>query len=311
MPDDVAAKLDAILSSLASAHSRMEAMEKDREKERMDAEEREREKERADRARKDAMEAEEKSKADKARRDAARKDRFAPRRDGESEEEFRKRFDGDEEACRKDAMEEGCDETMAMDRARKDRRDAETAEEKRALEKANEPKDDKARKDAAGLATENADLKARLATLEAFMKQQTREVPMEERNALAAAQHRADSVAALFGERAPAPIPGEASLPYRRRMLERFKKHSERFKNTRFDTADAGVVEAVAEIIYNDAAAAAREPAQTTPGVLIPIYTTDPAGRRITTYAGDPLAWMSQFMATGEVGHFNRNPKGN
>ena len=311
--DDTAAKLDAAMSALDSMAKRLDSYEA-ADKARKDAEESAKkeaeEAERADKARKDAAEAEESAKADKARRDAARKDRFGARKDGESDEDFKKRFDGDEDAARKDAMEDGCDETVAADRARKDRKDAETAEEKRALEKANEARDDAARKDAAALSAENADLKARLAAVESFMQSATRDVPMAERNALAAAQHRADSVAALFGERAPQPIAGEASLAYRRRLLDKFKSHSARFKDSRLDAADAGMIEAIEGIIYNDAATAARQPAQAAPGVLIPMQHTDPAGRTITTYAGDIGAFMAPFMATGQVGYINRNPKG-
>lgn len=296
-----AAKLDKVLDALGAVSSRLDSIEASRK----DAED----KERDDKARRDAAEADEKAKTDKARRDAARKDRFGARKDSEAEEDFKKRFDADEDAARKDAMEEGCEETAATDRARKDRKDAETAEEARALEKANQAREDSARRDTAALSVENVDLKARLAQLEAGFKDITRETPAAERDALAAAQARADSVAGLFGDRVAAPMAGETSLAYRRRQLDRFKQYSSRFKESRFDSADASMVSAIEEIVYNDAATAARTPAAATAGILIPRESRDQAGRLITRFEGDPMAWMQNYMSQGA--HGSMKQKGN
>lgn len=288
-------------------------------------------------ARMDAMETEKREREDKARHDAARKDRFGHRKDGESRKDWGKRHDDDEGAMMDALVKGGCAEDKARKDAKDCRMDAEEGEAKEggesfkkwAEEESKEPEHDKARKDAeeaekkteeerkdrarhdAAAATENADLKTRLARTEAIIAGLTAEVPASERDALARAQGRADSVAAMFGERAPTPTPGETSLAYRKRLLEKFKPHSTRFKASRFDSADAAILDPVEEIIYADATEAARAPANTARvGSLLPIMSRDAAGRTITKYEGDIMAMMLPFMSGATVGKINRNPKG-
>jgi hypothetical protein len=284
----------------------------------------------ADKARRDA---DDKEREDKTRHDAARKDRFGPRKDGESYKDWGKRHDADEAAmC--DALEKGGAEA---DKARKDakdcRADAEEGEkkeggegfEKWAKEEAREPehKDDKARKDAeekeheekadaarkdAAMNQENAALKERVAAMESFMRTMTAEVAPGERDALAATQSRADSAAAMFGEHAPPPYPGELSIDYRKRLLGRFKQHSERFKESRFDSLDSAMLSPIEDIVYADAVTAARHPAQARAGLLLAREHRDAAGRTITTYHGDSMAWLQHFMTGAQVGKIVRNP---
>jgi colicin import membrane protein len=299
---DDAAKLDAVLDALKGLSGRMDSYDAARK----DAEEKERE----DRARKDAADAEEKAKADRARRDAARKDRFGARKDGESDEDMKKRFDADEDDARKDAMEEGCEETVAADRARKDRKDAETAEEARALEKANKAREDAARKDAAGANAEIADLKSQLAALTASMREVTRQTSAADRDALAQAQSKFDSVAAMHGERADPPLPGESPLAYRKRNLDRFKKHSAQFKESRFDSLDTAMLEPIEKIIVDEAVEAARKDSAGGAGLLFAEHYHDDAGRKITKWHGDNLAWMAPFMTDGISGSFIRPQRG-
>jgi hypothetical protein len=291
-------------------------------------------------ARMDAMEAEKAAEKDRARHDAARKDRFGKRKDGEAYKDWKSRHDADEAAmC--DALEKG---GVEKDKARKDakdcRMDAEESEkkddesfEKWASEEAEEPehKEDKAKKDAeekekmereekdrkdaarhdAAHARENADLRRQLDAMQATLRTLTTEVPQSERDALARAQARADGVAAMFGNEAPRPIAGEVSLPYRRRLMEHFKKHSAKFRDTRFDSADAAMLEPIEAIVYNDAVEAAKTPALARPGLLMEMVRTDRAGRRITEYVGDPMAWMAPFMSQGASGRIRRNPNSN
>jgi hypothetical protein len=301
--DKILAAVVGLNSTVTSLNSRMDAMESAAEKDRKDAEE----KERADKARKDAAEAEEKKRADKGRRDAARKDRFGARKDGESDEEFGKRCDADEEAERKDWEEEGEKEEAAKDKARS-RRDACMAADKArkdAFEKEEKEREDKARKDAA--AAGDADLKAQLAAMQATLAGLATERAPEEANAISAAQARADAIAAQFGDKVPPPIAGETSLAYRRRLVKRFQAHSPRFKDEKLDGLAAGPLSAIEDIVYADAQAAARDP-KTGPGVgrLIPHKSIDSAGRTITEFSGDPMAWMGQFMTSGRNGKFNR-----
>jgi hypothetical protein len=295
--DDLAAKLDAALSKLDAAHARLDAMDKARKD--ADAE-------REEKAARERDEGEkERARADKARRDAARKDRFGARKDGEDDASYKARCDADEDAERKANEEDGDEEKVAADKARKARKDAEDRHEseradrarKDAEEKERMEREDKTRADSA-LRQENNDLKARLAAVEGMVAHLTRETPAEERNALAQAQARADGVAGLFGERAAAPMPGESSADYRRRLVAKFKQHSPKFAETDLSRLDAAVLGPIEDIIYNDAASAARNPTRAAHGVVIPI-TTRENGRDVTRFTGDPLGWMAPFMLDG------------
>lgn len=294
------AKLDAIVGKLDSAHSRLDAMESG-------------EKERQDAARKDA--------ARGARMDAHRKDRFGARKDGEGFKDWKARHDADEAAMCDAMRKDGGEEADAREDAASARRDAEERErkdggesfEKWAKEEGREPEHKDARKDAEEKAvreredakrhdattTELAEVRRQLAAMNA------RFVPVsaEERNGLALAQSRADGIAGLFGKRASGPTPGETSLEYRRRLAAEFKEHSPRFKDKRLDSLDADVFGPIEEIIYADAASAARSPDRAgAAGILIPIREPDETGRVITRWTGDPMAWMQHFMTGGQSG---------
>ena len=93
--------------------------------------------------------------------------------------------------------------------------------------------------------------------------------------------------------------------------MEHFKKHSAKFRDTRFDSADAAMLEPIEAIVYNDAVEAAKTPALARPGLLMEMVRTDRAGRRITEYVGDPMAWMAPFMSQGASGRIRRNPNSN
>ncbi len=276
----------------------------------------------------------EKEKKDKARHDAAKKDKFGKRKDGESFKDWSKRHDLDmqhmADALRKDSerSEEDCmgdakdarrdaeeDEKRAdkdfekwakeeegepehKDKAKKDGEAPEDKKEEKKIEKEEEEEEKPmkdSRKDAA-LTAENAELRLRLARLEGAMKAVTAETSKSERDALAAAQTRADGVAAMFGDRAPPPIPGETAVDYRKRMVSRFQRHSDRFKGTRLDTVDAATLDLVEDQVFADAVANARAPGDVTPGVLIPYVTRDPAGREITRFHGDVGAFLAPFV---------------
>lgn len=280
----------------------------------------------------DAVMSDRKDRKDAARRDGARKDKFGKRKDGESFKDYKDRHDAEEkamcDALRKDSddKEEDC-----MDAAKDARRDAEEDEkrsdkdfDKWAKEEEDEPehKEDKAKKDAeekaekdrkdaeekekeevkedakkdSALAKENAEMRLRLEGLEAMMKGIKRETPREDVDALAAAQSRADAVAAMFGDRASPPIAGESPLDYRKRLVNRFKRHSAKFKDTRLDNHDEATLGAVEDIIYMDAMANARTPGDVTPGVLVPYVERDRAGRELTRYHGDVGAWLAPFV---------------
>jgi 8-oxo-dGTP pyrophosphatase MutT (NUDIX family) len=308
---DSEAKLDAIMDAVKGMSGRLDAIEEEK---------------KADRARKDA---EEKERMDKSRKDAMRKDmmdrhrkdRFGHRKDGESCKDWSKRHDADEEAMCDAMRKDGMDEEMCREDAKRARRDCEEQErkdggesfEKWAREESEEPAhkdrkdaEERARRDA--MTTENADLKARLAAMEATLNGLATERAPEEAHAIGAAQARADAIAAQFGDKVPPPIAGETSLAYRRRLVKRFQAHSPRFKDERLDGLTSGPLSAIEDIVYADAMAAARNPATSSNvGRLIEHKSIDGAGRTITEFSGDPMAWMAPFMTSGRVGRFDRS----
>jgi hypothetical protein len=152
------------------------------------------------------------------------------------------------------------------------------------------------------------DTVARVNALERRVGNVRRELTGADVDALAAAQHRADSVMAPFGERASPPIAGETPLDYRRRLLAKIAPRSPEFKNSRFGSLDAGTLPVIEERVYTDAANAARTAADATAGVLVPFEERDRTGRVITKYRGDIAAFLAPFTLNGCSGHFNRTP---
>jgi hypothetical protein len=146
---------------------------------------------------------------------------------------------------------------------------------------------------------------ARLNAVRSQVARITAEIPAAERDALAAAQTRADSVAAFHNERVSWPVLGETSVEYRRRLLENFKSHSPQFKRSRFDSMDPATLGVVEDVVYADAVEAGKNRAA--PGRLVEVKHRDAAGREITKYYGDISAFMAPFMRRGITGKFNPN----
>ncbi len=154
-------------------------------------------------------------------------------------------------------------------------------------------------------AQERTYLLARLADAERRVAGLRREQTADERDQLAEAQVRADGVARLFGQRALPPLPGESPLRYRQRLATALQKHSPRFASARLDGLDSATLAGIENEIYSDASGAAHR-GDDLPGRLVPVQEIDVAGRQITRFTGDPLAWMAPFMGTHVIGRFNR-----
>ncbi len=92
---------------------------------------------------------------------------------------------------------------------------------------------------------------------------------VRDRDARADAQYRADAVANCFGERAPPPMAGEATLAYRRRLLRQYQQHSPQFKGADLHAiTDAATFDGVEAVIYADARVASATP-DVPPGQLL------------------------------------------
>jgi 8-oxo-dGTP pyrophosphatase MutT (NUDIX family) len=248
----------------------------------------------ADKARKDAEEKEAKEKADaeraKADAEAGQKldklltcvDSLAGRMDAWDAKEKAK-ADAEAEEKRK----AGDPDQVAADKAKKD------AEAEKA-DKARKDAEEKEKADRARADAETRDSIQKLA--DAIPK------PMsdDELNAMADAQSRADSIWSTFGKSAPRPLPGENLLQYRRRNASALKVHSPAYKDVDLsaiadDDNGLKMFEAVEKVIYADAERAGNSPADVPVDTLMETRRPDVTGRQVSTFRGQPRAWMDGF----------------
>ena len=128
----------------------------------------------------------------------------------------------------------------------------------------------------------------------------------EERNQIAGARHRADSVYARVGRSLPEYMPGESPSGYRKRLAHGLREFSPQLRHTNMDAVPDSALGAVEDRVYQDAMEAANKPAANPHGTLRPRSYIGPTGHLTTEYYGDPLSWMSAFMAPGAKTRLNR-----
>jgi len=179
--------------------------------------------------------------------------------------------EAEEAKAKADAEEAEC---MAKEKHAKEKADAEEAE-CMAKEKADSQ-----------LRQEIADLRSRIPT----------ELSDEERNEVADAQVKADSVFSCFGKRAPVPLSGEKPMAYRRRLMVQLQEHSPDFKSVDLSSiADSALLGFAEKQIYADAQKSAS--LSVGPGMLREIKRADATGRQISTFEGDPAATWAPFQS--------------
>lgn len=170
----------------------------------------------------------------------------------------------------------------AEEKAAKEKSDAE-AKEKADAEEAERMAKEKADSE---LRQQIADLRSRIPT----------ELSDEERNEVADAQVKADSVFSCFGKRAPVPLSGEKPLAYRRRLMIQLQEHSPDFKTVDLSSiADSALLSVAEKTIYADAQKSAS--LSVGPGMLREIKRADATGRQISTFEGDPAATWAPFQS--------------
>jgi hypothetical protein len=207
------------------------------------------------------------------------------------------------------------DEEMAADKARKDteeqaRKDAEGGNIDKvmkhldaisarldALEKrgdASETEEEKAKREAADRADRarkdgRADVDHGTTDRPASRNATDAAKEREENSARTDAQCRADAVAGAFGQRAPAPMMGESSLGYRKRLARQFQRHSV-FKDANLDViaADAATFAGVETQIYADALVASKTP-EVAAGHRMARTRTTESGHKITEWHGETI----------------------
>lgn len=163
----------------------------------------------------------------------------------------------------------------ADEAAKKEEADAEDKEAEEAKAKADSQ-----------IRQEIAELRSRIPT----------ELSDEERNEVAEAQVKADSVFSSFGKRAPIPLSGEKPMAYRRRLMIQLQEHSPDYKAVDLSAiADSQLLSTAEKHIYADAQKAAS--LSVGPGMLREIKRKDATGREISTFEGDPAVTWAPFQS--------------
>lgn len=140
----------------------------------------------------------------------------------------------------------------------------------------------------------------------ALYRRLSRQPTLEERNQIAAARSRADSLYARLGRATPDILPGELPSAYRKRLAAGLQDCSPQLRRANLDAVPDAALGAIEDRIYQDALAASRQPDITPPGTLRPRTYQDVTGHTVTEYTGDPMAWMAPFMANGATVRLNR-----
>ncbi|WP_407259662.1 NUDIX hydrolase [Klebsiella quasipneumoniae] len=210
----------------------------------------------------------------------------------DEEKEAKAKADADEAAkkAKADAEEAEC---MAKEKHAKEKADA---EEKAAKEKADAEAKAKAdAEEAEKMAKEKADSQL-LQEIAELRSRIPTELSDEERNEVAEAQVKADSVFSSFGKRAPIPLSGEKPMAYRRRLMIQLQEHSPDYKAVDLSAiADSQLLSTAEKHIYADAQKAAS--LSVGPGQLREIKRADATGRQISTFEGDPAVTWAPFQS--------------
>lgn len=207
----------------------------------------------------------------------------------------------DAEEMKKQEKADAEDKEAKEAKAKADAEEKEKADTEEAKKKADEESatpGDKAHeekaKERAQAEREKADSELRREIAELRSRMPT-ELSDSERNEIADAQVKADSVFSSYGKRAPVPLQGEKPMAYRRRMMVQLQQHSADYKDVDLSAiADAQMLKIAEKQIYADAQASAS--LSIGPGQLREIKRADTTGRQISTFEGDPAACWAPFQ---------------
>jgi hypothetical protein len=119
---------------------------------------------------------------------------------------------------------------------------------------------------------------------------------LDKRNAAEKAYRRADEAFQLLGEITPAPMPGEDSLSYRKRLARGLQKHTtdKQLRDIRIDSLDDPVLGVLEERLVSNVHTVAGDRALRD-GVLREIRGVSSIGRRQSTFIGDSRACWAPF----------------
>ncbi len=118
----------------------------------------------------------------------------------------------------------------------------------------------------------------------------------EHSDAIASAYVRADSVYSIWGMRPTPAMSHESVRDYEGRLARPLQQYSKEFGAVDLRKLDDPTFKGVISRIYADAVTESRNPDLYTEG-LREIQTRDQTGRLITSFKGQPRAWLSEFTA--------------
>jgi len=201
------------------------------------------------------------------------------------------RMDAFEKKGEDDKKADAEDDKKEEKKADASKKDADDGKEKDGKEKA-DAADDEKKADA----VTTVDLSGISTRLDQLARSIPKSMSDADYHKMADIQARADNVFIALGGRAPRPMDGESLGGYERRLVKDLKAHSARWKDVPVESfADDAAFSVMKEQVYNDAMSAARNPVGLADGTLRAITQPDVTGRQITTFVGQPRAWMSQF----------------
>lgn len=198
------------------------------------------------------------------------KDVVADRKDSDRKDE--------DDKDRKDSAEESSREGIVADRKDSDKEDRKDDDDA-------DMADSVARTDIAAL---RAQIKALEARTPAIMAD-------SEREKFAAIQEAAEPAFQAFGDKAPAPLAGETTLAYRRRLIGKHQQHSSAWKEARLTAiADEATLETIGKAVFADSISASRKGVGAGSGRMIPIRTQMIAGQTKIEYRNGE-DWTNSF----------------
>ena len=252
----------------------------------------------------DAIEEREKARDDAAKKrddDAKKRDDDARKRDDDARKaaDAKKRDDANPEDPEKVAA----DKKKADEDKEKEEKEKAAADARKRDDDAAKKRDDDSKKRDDAAKADADDLRKRIEAMAATMKP----ISDDDHSALADAWSRADDVFVAFGKATPRAMPGETSMPYRRRVIKALKEHSKTWKDIDLNSqafADDAAFAVVERQVLAEAAVAARDPSLIPDGGLRTIEKRRD-GHIIREFVGQPRAWMNpmagavQLKATG------------
>jgi hypothetical protein len=121
-------------------------------------------------------------------------------------------------------------------------------------------------------------------------------------------QSMADTAWRSWSGAAPAPLSGERLLDFRRRLLRPLMKFSTQFQNVDVEELREPLLTPIEKSAFADAIKASSDNSSVPEDYLREVVTTDAAGRRISTFYGQPKTWMGQFAGRRQRVIGFRNP---